>query len=340
MWVIDNFSARIESDRVGDKITSPEFTAIVANAKHEWKFSLYSKGQDDTCEDYLSIFLGNTGSTDFTADVTFGILNNKNETVLTHSTGETTFKRSSVLSSCSCWGFKQYVRRDYVVDEENGLLDNGKLTIICDITFNPSEDKEIASTADKATREELERNSLRLREFDKFQYLIYNHNSFSDVKILVEDETVNAHKCILAKSSPVFLAMFNSEMKEKQESTLVIEDIKYDIFMLMLRYMYAGKVNYIDIAIGDQLLAAADKYLMEGLKFMCGRALCDILSVGNAVECLKIADRYQVEYLKAKAVEFIVSHAADFVNKPEFKLLTEVPDVLFQVCRAMGNKRK
>ncbi|XP_008214092.1 speckle-type POZ protein-like [Nasonia vitripennis] len=189
---------------------------------------------------------------------------------------------------------------------------------MCDVIFNPiRDDKDIASMDEKAAmKQQLERNSLRLREFDGFEYLMYDPKSLSDVKIIVEGETVNAHKCILAKSSPVFL-----------------EDIKLDVFMTMLRYMYAGQ-----ICLPSTPSSATD--LMERLKTVCGRAMCETLSVANAVECLKIADRYQVEVFKAKAVEFILSHAADFVNKPEFKLLTEVPDVLFQVCRALWGTRK
>lgn len=33
------------------------------------------------------------------------------------------------------WGFKKFIRRDFLMDEANGLLPDDKLTIFCEVSF-------------------------------------------------------------------------------------------------------------------------------------------------------------------------------------------------------------
>ncbi|OXU25005.1 hypothetical protein TSAR_013445 [Trichomalopsis sarcophagae] len=65
------------------------------------------------------------------------------------------------------------------------------------------------------------------------------------------------HKCILAKRSPVFAAMFQTQMKETQENEVMIEDVEHDVFVEMLRFIYSGKVHHLD-RIARELLPTAE----------------------------------------------------------------------------------
>jgi hypothetical protein len=53
------------------------------------------------------------------------------------------------------------------------------------------------------------------------------------------------------------------------------------------------------------VLAAADKYGLEGLKVTCEDALCRNLSVKNAAHTLILADLCSKEHLKTRALDFI-----------------------------------
>ena len=35
------------------------------------------------------------------------------------------------------WGFKKFIRRDFLLDEANGLLPDDKLTIFCEVNIPP-----------------------------------------------------------------------------------------------------------------------------------------------------------------------------------------------------------
>src|SRR5699024_5020388 len=69
---------------------------------------------------------------------------------------------------------------------------------------------------------------------------------------------VKAHKLILASCSPVFAAMFEHDLEESKQNRVVISDIKPEVVEAMIRYIYAGKIDSIELY-AMELLEAADK---------------------------------------------------------------------------------
>ncbi|KAL0360246.1 UNVERIFIED_CONTAM: BTB/POZ domain-containing protein [Sesamum radiatum] len=60
----------------------------------------------------------------------------------------------------------------------------------------------------------------------------------ADVTINTADGTLQAHKAILSASSPVFQSMFQHNLKEKESSTIDIEDMTTESCMALLSYLY------------------------------------------------------------------------------------------------------
>uniref|UniRef100_A0A914Y639 BTB domain-containing protein n=1 Tax=Panagrolaimus superbus TaxID=310955 RepID=A0A914Y639_9BILA len=59
-----------------------------------------------------------------------------------------------------------------------------------------------------------------------------------DFVIQVDDKEIKAHKLILRERSPVFAAMFDSGMKEAQESKVKIEGFSYDTVQMAINSCY------------------------------------------------------------------------------------------------------
>ncbi|RDX57989.1 Arm repeat protein with ABF2, partial [Mucuna pruriens] len=112
-----------------------------------------------------------------------------------------------------------------------------------------------------------------------------NNPMFSDVTLLVEGEASTAiifgrifyaHRyCLL--SSDIFRTMFDGRIGSKD---IVITNIKWDVFELMMRYIYTGSVD-VNLDLAHDLLRAADQYLLEGLKRICENAIVQDISVEN-----------------------------------------------------------
>ena len=137
----------------------------------------------------------------------------------------------------------------------------------------------------------------------------------SDLTIDVKGKKFKAHKLILVARSPVFEAMFLSDLIEGSSNTLTIDDIEPDVFEELLSFLYTDYVKNLK-PFAAELLAVADKYMLQGLKAKCGTSLARNIHVLNCCEMLLLADLHSALELKRYALEFIERH---FVTVPRMK---------------------
>ncbi|KAJ3685868.1 hypothetical protein LUZ61_015032 [Rhynchospora tenuis] len=131
-----------------------------------------------------------------------------------------------------------------------------------------------------------------------------------DVTFEVEGEKINAHKFILAARSPVFKAELFGSMKEAKSSCIKIHDMKFKVFMSLLRFIYtddyedrALKCHLSDKLVQD-LFVAADRYALEKLKVQCQQRLWVSISIDTVLTTLILAERHSCAWLKEKCLEF------------------------------------
>ncbi|KAK9167558.1 hypothetical protein Scep_002749 [Stephania cephalantha] len=102
----------------------------------------------------------------------------------------------------------------------------------------------------------------------------------TDVTINTADGSLQAHKALLAASSPVFQSMFLHDLKEKESSTIEISDISMESCMALLSYLY-GTIKQEDFWKHRlALLAAANKYDITSLKDCCEESLLEDINSG------------------------------------------------------------
>jgi hypothetical protein len=93
------------------------------------------KGLDEESKDYLSLYLllVSCNKSEVRAKFKFSILNAKRE-----ETKAMESQRAYRFVQGKDWGFKKFIRRDFLLDEANGLLPEDKLTIFCEVSFHPT----------------------------------------------------------------------------------------------------------------------------------------------------------------------------------------------------------
>lgn len=148
MWTINNFSFCREE--MGEVLKSSTFSAG-ANDKLKWYFTFCDlirhvcllpvfcrclrvnpKGLDEESKDYLSLYLllVSCNKSEVRAKFKFSILNAKRE-----ETKAMESQRAYRFVQGKDWGFKKFIRRDFLLDEANGLLPDDKLTIFCEVSI-------------------------------------------------------------------------------------------------------------------------------------------------------------------------------------------------------------
>jgi len=305
MWTINNFSFCREE--MGEVLKSSTFSAG-ANDKLKWCLRVNPKGLDEESKEYLSLYLllVSCNKSEVRAKFKFSILNAKRE-----ETKAMESQRAYRFVQGKDWGFKKFIRRDFLMDEANGLLPDDKLTIFCEVSVVG----ETVNVAGQSSCTPVKVPECRLSE--DFG-LLFDRGQFCDVVLCVGGREFHAHKAILAARSAVFSAMFEHEMEERKHNRVEIADVDRDVMNEMLRFIYTGKAPNLE-RMADDLLAAADKYALDRLKVMCEEALCSSLSIENVSDVLVLADLHSAEQLKAHAIDFINGHATDVMETGAWK---------------------
>ncbi|OXU16802.1 hypothetical protein TSAR_011219 [Trichomalopsis sarcophagae] len=309
-WHIHKFKTSCSQANVGDALKSPLFTTSVEKRNVQWYLMLYPRGRTQDNRDFLSIYLYSTmykGQFEVTA--TLNILNNRTQVVVD------CYLEGSELGE-AVWGNHKLISTEFITDPQNSMLNDGDLVIICELLILPQ--YEVATFLS------------RIQVLEMFENLL-NDSKFSDVSLVLEGKTIRAHKCILAKNSSVFAAMFDAESNERKEIVLEIHDSTYSILMEMIRFIYTGKVNGIENMIED-LAIAANKYALHRLMIICEQTMIKCLSIHNVIHSLLFADKLEMKELKAMAIEFIIASGSNAIDQENFRTLPM--DVVLEVCSA------
>jgi len=294
MWTISNFSFTRED--LGEVLKSSTFSA--KDDKMKWCLRVNPKGLDEDSKDYLSLYLllVSCNKSEVRAKFKFSILNSKKE-----ETKAMESQRAYRFVQGKDWGFKKFIRRDFLMDETNGLLPNDKLTFFCEVSVVC--DSVNISGQGSTVHFPVSENRLS-SDFED----LYNSGSLTDIVITCGGREFNCHRAILAARSTVFRAMFEHDMEEKKNSAVNVEDVESDAMESMLQFIYTAKLDFLESAsmeLASRLLAAADKYSLPRLKVACEECLSTRLTVENACEVLVLADLHNTTQLKLHVLKFI-----------------------------------
>ena len=98
----------------------------------------------------------------------------------------------------------------------------------------------------------------------------------------------------------------NNMLLESQTGKTTIKGHKMPIVKQLVKFIYTGKVDKIDENNAEDLLRAADQFLLSGMKEICEVFLMSKVNLDNAIEMLSLGHTYEAVGLKKKAKDIIV----------------------------------
>ena len=125
---------------------------------------------------------------------------------------------------------------------------------------------------------------------------------------------------VLCAASPFFYNALNSDMKEKIEGVIRLEETSKVVMEEVLEYLYTGHVVINANSAYFDLIAAADYFVIPSLKALCGEGILKTLALCNCVSIYYFALKYRCEELQKGAKDFIlanfvaVAQTEDFLN--------------------------
>jgi BTB/POZ domain/Armadillo/beta-catenin-like repeat len=136
-----------------------------------------------------------------------------------------------------------------------------------------------------------------------------NNKLLSDVTFIVEGREYHAHRIALLASSEIFRSMFdgNGNFREAQGGSIPIPNIRWEAFHAMMTCIYTGTVEVLP-EMAQELLAAADQYMLDTLKRLCEAAIAGQLTAENVWAAYELAENYNAPELAKHCALFCLKN--------------------------------
>ncbi|XBH60291.1 hypothetical protein VPH35_114908 [Triticum aestivum] len=280
LLVVQDYSHTKEVRHIGRGICSRAFMV----GGHTWYIKYYPNGESSKRADYISLHVS---LLDYDEDyqktvkakvcISFIDQVEKHKPMYIHGTETRTFGGSSFMQ------LDKFIKKDTL--EQSVLLKDECFTIRCDIM--------VLNTDDNAG------------------------GNFG--------EMFTAHRCVLAARSTVFMAQLFGPMKEGTTTSgaIQIKDMEAKVFRALLSFIYTDSFpemeeehkahvveqgqeeDEIRLRWLQELLVAADRYNVKGLKFICEKQFCEHIVVRSVMSTLALAEQHKCRRLKGACFKFL-----------------------------------
>ena len=151
----------------------------------------------------------------------------------------------------------------------------------------------------------------------------FMNESESDVVFIVDGKRVPAIRRILAFKSNVFEAMFSGNFVESDQNEIRLEDLSYEAFKSMIRFIYTEQLVTCDnesIPELMEVLKVADRYQIQRLIDSVCRVLRTRLNLANFETVCKMSHQTGCDHLIPDLKQFMTNNFPVLMQKTELEL--------------------
>lgn len=284
-WTIPHYR------RYSSVFLSPIFGSnTCSNYHHQWHVALHPNGSKKAHRNHVSIYLysdeNKAAQIKLSVSLTRMYERMASNYIQCHN---------SKVFSCETggFGFHHFIDNDYLLDPESCFISKSDtLTVRLIIEHQESNDPSVG--VDVPALIVMSQDILRMFQLE---------DHLSDVTFEVDGKFIQAHKALLSARSPVFRAMFQTQMEEQCTDKVRIEDIEFDVLQALMKYIYSA--NFDENIEGSsqplfvvKLFAAADKYQIEYLRDMCELHICNSLNSDVVISALITGHLHESSMIK------------------------------------------
>ncbi|GBN87873.1 Speckle-type POZ protein B [Araneus ventricosus] len=204
------------------------------------------------------------------------------------------------------WTFESFFKKSKMIEQKVTCLPNDILSLKCSFTISTGieisaivECNFVSLACEKST----DINEIGTLTDD--MKTLYADKKLFDVNLRVKEKSLPAHKAVLASRSPVFRAMFEHDTREKNTNNVDIPDVDINTLAGLIAFIYSDDVGNLKPEGAIKLYTAADKYQIEVLRTKCSEFLISNISPENVYSILILADLHLDMKMKNAAEEFL-----------------------------------
>jgi len=148
------------------------------------------------------------------------------------------------------------------------------------------------------------------------------------------EKKIRVHKCILAARSSFFRNLFASGMKEAQVNEMKIDDMKYEVLIGIISYLYTEWTE-VTSEVVIELLIASNRFGLDNFKLYTSKAIARNLDTDNVISILFLARQHEAKHLEIICKYYCVLHFDKLISQPIVKEQNkdEVGNALFELSQ-------
>ncbi|XP_059834583.1 ankyrin repeat and BTB/POZ domain-containing protein 3-B isoform X4 [Hypanus sabinus] len=152
-----------------------------------------------------------------------------------------------------------------------------------------------------------------------------NNKEMSDITFLVEGKPFYAHRVLLYTASPRFKMLLSNQMPSENSHNIFIEisHIKYNIFKMVMQYLYHGGTDTLQIRSCDllELMSAARFFQLDVLQRHCELICTRTISIESCVQIYNHAKFLGASHLAAFCEGYFLKNMVSLMENEAFKQL-------------------
>ncbi|XP_060742625.1 ankyrin repeat and BTB/POZ domain-containing protein 2 [Tachysurus vachellii] len=150
-----------------------------------------------------------------------------------------------------------------------------------------------------------------------------NNQEMSDVTFLVEGKPFYAHRVLLITASERFKGLLGSCSSEGSQHCKEIEisDVNYNIFQVMMSYLYSGGTETLRLAVSEllELLSVATLFHLGGLQRHCELLCAQKINLENAVSVYNTAKAQGAAELSMYCKGYFLKNMGALLERETFR---------------------
>ena len=148
------------------------------------------------------------------------------------------------------------------------------------------------------------------------------NGTLCDVELQAEQQTIPAHKNVLAASSPYFEAMFTGRFEETNARIVEVKGVTFVGLKNIVDCIYKSKIKIEEQNIHD-ILPAAHLLQMTGIVEECKEWMARKITKDNCFNFLQLAEKYSIETVETAITTFILKHFVSVYETEGFSQISQ-----------------
>ncbi len=135
-----------------------------------------------------------------------------------------------------------------------------------------------------------------------------------DVELQAEEQTLPAHRAVLAAASPFFKTMFTGNFKEATDKVVHMKDISFPILQEIVSSIYTTKISLTSDNVRE-IFSAAHVMELERIHNECTAWMLKNIQTSTCLLYLHLAEQYEIQELENAMKNYILANFCDIIQQ-------------------------